>query len=216
MRPTTLARTWMLGIAAGLASFTGLAGCSQNKHVFKSTPELPTTVQVTDALSGNVIWAMDVPVNEELSLDFDRSYNVELFKNAHEPPNSMTWKLFHIRSGWQVAPYKFGRVRLDGVRAMMKVTYRPTPEYPPGYTPPGVPASEYGTATQAATSPEETQSDNMSPTPATAEPAPAMPATEVTPAENAPAAPPSSEPAASPEKIETAPAPAVPDPKLDL
>lgn len=190
------------GMTVLLAGVLGLVGCSasRNEHSFKSESHLPTTLQITDAMSGNVVWAMDVPVGDRLTVDFNRPHNVEFIKNAHEPPTSMGWKLYHIDTAWQTQPYKTGNLDLSS-RVVMKVSYRPSPEYPPGYKVPGVPESEIAGVTQNA-SPAATkdaakrdtlnpnqQGENTPPTtpvaetPASSEPARATetPATEMTP-----------------------------------
>lgn len=141
-----------------LTAVAGLTGCSasRNEHSFKSESHLPTTLQITDALSGNVIWAMNIPVGDRLTVDFDRPNDVEFIKNAHEPPTLMKWKLYHIATGWQSHPYKTGSLDLNS-RVVMKVSYRPTPEYPLGYKVAGVPESEVASVTQDTTPPAKAQ-----------------------------------------------------------
>ncbi len=213
-----------------LAAFVGLTGCSasRNEHSFKSEPHLPTTLQLTDALSGNVIWAMNIPVGDRLTVDFDRPNDVEFIKNAHEPPSLMKWKLYHIATGWQSHPYKTGKVDLNS-RVVMKVSYRPTPEYPPGYKVAGVPESEIASVTQDTTPPAKAeipkhdtlnpnqQGENISPAvadvPTTAATGEAAPVAEPTDNAATPAAEkPTSATETTPGVIETTPSTTTPPP----
>ena len=123
-----------------VALLLGLGACSQDKHTFISTSSLPTTVQIKDAYSENIIWMKEIPVGHKLVLDFDRPLEIEPLWANMQPATKMQWKLFEVRTDlkrWTVLEKH--KVELPGTQIIMKVTYRKAPEFPPGYKAPGTP-----------------------------------------------------------------------------
>lgn len=49
-----------------------LTGCSASRdaHSYESTPMMPLTVTIVDTTTGESLWAMDVPVNQQLRVRF--------------------------------------------------------------------------------------------------------------------------------------------------
>jgi hypothetical protein len=107
-----------------------LVACSQDKHVFRSTSDLPTTIALYDTAADRTIWVKDIPVSYKLVLDFDRKGEVPGVTAPARPATSVRWTLY--------APDRLGgveseKIELPGNPLAIKVSYRPIPEYPPGY-----------------------------------------------------------------------------------
>ena len=129
IRPTLA----LFAVSALLTLTLGLGGCSMDKHAYSSTIHLPKTVALRDTVTDETIWKLDIPVQHELLLDFDRSGEIELAKvRAELPADTMTWKLRTLDSHKKVAK---GKVKLPYPNPVsMVVTLRPSPEMP-GLTP---------------------------------------------------------------------------------
>lgn len=125
----TLALTAALG-AAGLS-----AGCyyeggplkSIDRFTYASTTWQPKTITIIDTRTGETLWSVDVPVGEQLVIDFNTPANAD---NAAWLPDVAEWQLFPYptRSGqltntMRVPPHSARRV---------DVTLRPVPEMPAG------------------------------------------------------------------------------------
>lgn len=107
-----------------------LVACSQDKHVFRSTPDLPTTVALYDTAADRTIWVKDIPVSYKLVLDFDRKGEVPGLAAPSRPATSMQWELY---APDRMAAVESEEIELPGNPVAIKVSYRPIPEYPPGY-----------------------------------------------------------------------------------
>ncbi len=112
----------------GLALLTSLTGCSFDKHVFESTVDLPTSVALVDPLRNKTLWQMDIPVEHKLVLDFDRPFEIEPIWSNQKPATQMTWRLYNVR---EVRPKYWKSMKLPGEPFVMRVSYRPSPEFPP-------------------------------------------------------------------------------------
>ena len=123
---------WRFGAYLLLAGAV-LTGCSQDRHVFISTVNLPTTVTLYDPLADQSVWSKDIPVGQKLVLDLDREGEEELFSVSGHPATMLTWELYDLDSS---EPLVEDQMALPGVPIVIKVSYRPSPEYAPGYTPP--------------------------------------------------------------------------------
>jgi hypothetical protein len=172
---------WLHKAVLLLPALAGLlmAGCSQDKHVFKSTIHLPVNVEVYDTASDQVLWRKEVPVGLKLVLDFDRPLEFEPMWTNMQPATSMQWRLYRDdetknleeRFKWKEAHVE----HFPGTPIMLRVSYRPAPEYPAGYTPPDMSATETAAEGTPATAPAVS--------PATVEPVRPEPAPIVVPAE---------------------------------
>ena len=124
----TSARVVVLGLALVMTA------CSQDRDVHYSTVYLPITIEVFDPGTATVIWKMDVPVQHKLIMDFNRTDDIEFAGvDPDKPATSFRWSLIRTRGGKRV---DHGRVQLQGVPVLKRISYRPAPEYPAHYTPP--------------------------------------------------------------------------------
>ncbi len=111
-------------------------GCSTNdKHIFLSTVNQPTTITLLDANHRQSVWEMDIPVNHQLVLDFENDgKNTE---GRVEAASWVDWQLIRTdaqprdtgikRKGVMV---RSDRVDLTGTHVRIQVSYRPAPELP--------------------------------------------------------------------------------------
>lgn len=75
------------GCAAGYSAGGPLA--SKDQFTYESTPTMPQSISVVDTRTGETVWAMDIPVGQQLTL---------LFKNTGKKANElgydeMEWQL---------------------------------------------------------------------------------------------------------------------------
>lgn len=124
-------RTWVSAISA-LALAATLMGCSMDRHVYRSTVDLPTTISIEDPYNNQSLWQMDIPVGLDLTIDFDREGELEVASVSGLPATSMQWKLIDQRN----KGIDHGAIALPGTPVVIRVTYRPAPEYPQAYTGP--------------------------------------------------------------------------------
>ena len=105
-----------------------LAGCSNDRHVFYSTPDQPTTVSITDPLTGSVLWENEIPVQRRLVVDLDREGDVEIMKvDPKKPATKVRWKLYDLQSNDKLEEHE---QPLPGTPVVMRVRIRP-PELTP-------------------------------------------------------------------------------------
>jgi hypothetical protein len=119
-----------------IAAAASLGACaSQDKHVFVSTHQLPTTVTLVTALNQqNVLWSKEIPVGHELEVDFDRSdEEVEVASVKMLPAKVMKWEVRKIDESEAVEK---AELQLSGDPVMLKVSYR-KPERPSTTAPAG-------------------------------------------------------------------------------
>lgn len=82
-----LAAAMATGCAAGYGAGGPLA--SRDQYTFESTPTMPQSIAVVDTRTGETVWAMDIPVGQQLTI---------LFKNTGKKANElgydeMDWQL---------------------------------------------------------------------------------------------------------------------------
>lgn len=119
-----------------IAAAASLGACSsQDKHVFVSTHQLPTTVTLVTALNQqNVLWSKEIPVGHELEVDFDRSdEEVEFASVKMLPAKVMKWE---VRKIDEMDSVEKDELKLPGDPVMLKVSYR-KPERPATTAPAG-------------------------------------------------------------------------------
>ena len=112
-----------------------LGGCSIDRRVFPSSPDLPLNYSLVDTSSGQTIWSMEVPVLHKLVVDLDRDDEVEIARISGRPATSMRWYLYSVRP---VRKIDEGRINLQGMPIVQNISYRPAPELPPDYIAPGM------------------------------------------------------------------------------
>ncbi|MHC4975021.1 MAG: hypothetical protein ACYTF7_00265 [Planctomycetota bacterium] len=140
-------RTTSLGLL--LLGATGtLAGClkansfqpSSNWYLaarglstYESTSWMPQTVTIVDARSGEAIWSVDVPVGQQVTIDFNEGGGTDDYY-----PDTMRWGFFRAGTGKGPLPYRM-EVPPAGAR-VIEPTLRPAPEWPgETYTPGSIP-----------------------------------------------------------------------------
>ena len=112
-------------------------GCaSQDRHVFVSTVERPTTISLIDVYQNQSVWDMDIPVNHKLVLNF-KNHTAGQSNKLGQAPSWVAWKLYRSddqptdtgknRKGMLVNQDK---IDLTGTQVRMQITYRPAPEMP--------------------------------------------------------------------------------------
>jgi hypothetical protein len=79
-----------------------LTGCaaSRDQTTFRSTHDQPKSVSVIDTTTGETLWAMDVPVGQELELEVIREEGARgknLLQASNQPPTSMSWTLYAVK-----------------------------------------------------------------------------------------------------------------------
>lgn len=153
-RLINLLAPWMLVLALGWS-----AGCSNDRHVFKSTVLRPTSVALVDMTNDQVLWSMDIPTGHKLDIDFNPLSASEVASvRPTVPAEHMRWRLRRISS-----PVSFldpevdqGELDLPGNPVMLKVSYRNhRPEQAPSPNPitPEEPSSPASADQPAATQP---------------------------------------------------------------
>jgi hypothetical protein len=122
-------------LALGVALLTGCQAASFDAEFYTSTVDKPLTFSLVAAQTGGaVLWTYEVPVNHKLFVDIDRKGDFEIAKVTPEkPPYKMDWALFDIYD----KRIETGTINLPGVPVYRKIEYRPAPEWPPGFVPPG-------------------------------------------------------------------------------
>lgn len=159
-----------------------LVACSQDKHVFMSTSDLPTTVALYDTAADRTIWVKDIPVSYKLVLDFDRKGEMPGFVAPARPATSMQWELY-APDRW--AAVESEEMELPGNPVLIKVSYRPIPEYPPGYREAQPPAKPSVTPPPAAAPAAQPTAPVPSTGPAPSQPTVEEPRDTETPAQEA-------------------------------
>lgn len=128
-RPANLAFPLFLTLAAMFS-----VGCSRDRHEFHSTPELPTSVALTDPRSREVVWSRDIPVGHRLVVDLDREGESELTGvKAHLPATRVKWKLYRtVGADGKPDDSKIdeGQDELRAASLLMRVRYREAEKAP--------------------------------------------------------------------------------------
>lgn len=120
-----------LGLCLIATVLAGMTGCktSKDKHTYVSTIYRPTTVTIKDTVTEEFIWKMDIPVEHELTMDFDSKGETEWASvNADLPATSMTWTLKERRHQKEVDSGEFDLPAPHGT--IIIVSLRPAPEEP--------------------------------------------------------------------------------------
>jgi len=78
-----------------MLALTAFTGCSQDRHVFRSTSIAPKQISVVSVDSGQTLWTMSVPVGQQLRLDFTRNgKGMEAWGSAAIPADKVDWELW--------------------------------------------------------------------------------------------------------------------------
>ncbi|MEM8737815.1 MAG: hypothetical protein AAGG38_04965 [Planctomycetota bacterium] len=85
-------------------------GCSQDRHVFRSTALAPKSVSLVSVETGNTLWTKNVPPNQQLLLDFSRGgRGFEEYSSPDVPADEVKWQLWSLD-----ATTRFGTRRNGG------------------------------------------------------------------------------------------------------
>ncbi len=124
-----------LALAALIGGSALSAGCyyqggplkSIDRFTYASTTWEPKTITLIDTRTGETLWTVDVPVGEQLVIDFDVPANAD---NTAWLPDVAEWQIFpyptrsgQLTNSMRVPPQAARRV---------DVTFRPVPEMPAG------------------------------------------------------------------------------------
>jgi hypothetical protein len=157
-------RTTLFAFCAALMLLAG--GCSLDRHVIRSTPAQPLSVSIVEVVSGEEVWSMDIPKNQQLLLDFGGD-TASPFTFDRTPAIQFAWELQTTNNADEITTDS-GTFDLTGRPIMMVVAI--TPGAAPVKTP--TPPLSIEPATE--------------PAPTITEPAPAEPQSEAMPMEPAP------------------------------
>ena len=120
------------------AAATILAGCtytpggplmSDDQFTYESTPQWPMTINVIDTRTAEVVWTMDIPVGQKVTLRFypDKSEGYEDY------PDIMKWE---VQGNDDFAGILRSRITVpDRWSRRIDVTMREGPEFYPGAEP---------------------------------------------------------------------------------
>ncbi len=140
------ARTFLtLVVMTLILSATGCAN-KQDRHVFLSTVERPTTITLLDVYQNQSVWELDIPVNHKLVLNFENNLQGQT-DTLGQAPSWVDWELYRADdqpsdTGVERKGKLLRKEKLDltGTAVRMQVTYRPAPEMPGSLVAAPVPA----------------------------------------------------------------------------
>ena len=120
------------GAIAALPMLTTLGGCwhneggpgySNDSHTYISNAWRPWTVTLVDTRTGEAVWSVDIPVDQQLSIRFRKGDGP-----SDELPDMMDWGLMDAGKKYG---HRKNRLPVPGPDArLLKPTLRPTPEMP--------------------------------------------------------------------------------------
>ncbi|MCL4743122.1 MAG: hypothetical protein KJZ54_13070 [Phycisphaerales bacterium] len=147
-RPTAFLAGLLAAVTVGSGVGCGIAyrpyfdpggsGASIDEYTYVSEPYAPQTITVVDTRTGEAVFAMDVPVGQQLVINFDD----KRIQSEEWMSGVMRWRLMP-------AGHMYGRLtnRIavpPPSSRRVDVTLRATPEFPPG----GKPAAVATTSTE--------------------------------------------------------------------
>ncbi len=130
LRTRPIARRLLL--AGACAMLTTLGGCFYNEggpgytadiHTYVSNAWRPWTVTLVDTRTGESVWSVDIPVDQQLVVRFRKGKGP-----TDELPDMMDWGLMDAGTKYG---HRNNRLPVPGSDArLLKPTLRPTPEMP--------------------------------------------------------------------------------------
>ncbi|MEM1107806.1 MAG: hypothetical protein AAGH99_03860 [Planctomycetota bacterium] len=89
-------------------------GCSQDRHVYRSTAIAPKSVSLVSVESGNTLWTKNIPVGEQLLLDFSRkNKGGEEYSSPEIPADKVTWETWSLDAIAQYGSKMKGGKKID-------------------------------------------------------------------------------------------------------
>ncbi|MEM9419692.1 MAG: hypothetical protein AAGA25_11675, partial [Planctomycetota bacterium] len=74
-------------------------GCSKDRHVYRSTAVAPKSVSIVSVETGNTLWTKNVPIGEQLLLDFSRKgKGGEEWRSPNIPADKVEWETWTLDS----------------------------------------------------------------------------------------------------------------------
>ena len=107
----------------GTMLLTAMVGCVENTQSYESTELYPTSIDLVDIRSKEVIWTMDVPVRHKLELEFWHERGIA---TKWQPPTKVVYRLYPMGS-YRKMTYE-SSIPLN-IPVLVKVRHRPAPEY---------------------------------------------------------------------------------------
>ncbi len=116
--------------SVGLLAVLVFTGCSQDRHVYRSTALAPKSVSIVSIETGNTLWTKNVPIGEQLLLDFSRNgKGGEEYSSPNTPADKVKWETWTLDSiaKWGGSSMKGGKktdngsVDLPGQAIIIKV-----------------------------------------------------------------------------------------------
>ena len=103
---TTLTRSFFaptLLVAVCLVAVMVSTGCSQDRHVFRSTKLAPKSVSIVSVETGNTLWTKEVPIGQQMLIDFNRDGDgAESWSSSDVPADELVWETWTLdaRARW--------------------------------------------------------------------------------------------------------------------
>jgi hypothetical protein len=93
-----------------------LGGCSQDQHVYRSTALAPKAVSIISYETGKTLWSMNIPVGQQLHLDFSRkNKGGEVYRSPNIPADKVKWTLYSLDAMPEYGGHKMkGGKRIKG------------------------------------------------------------------------------------------------------
>lgn len=89
-------------------------GCSQDRHVYRSTALAPKSVSIVSVETGNTLWTKDVPVGQQLLLDFSRNNKGgEYWSSPDIPADKVKWETWTLDATARYGSSMKGGKKLD-------------------------------------------------------------------------------------------------------
>lgn len=112
--------------------FAGMTGCVENAQVYESTELFPTSVDLVDVRSKEVVWTMDIPVRHKLKMEFWHETGIA---TKWQAPTKVVCRLY-TTDFYSKTIYK-KTIPLD-IPVLVTVRHRSVPEYalPPMFVQP--------------------------------------------------------------------------------
>jgi hypothetical protein len=113
----------------GFVAFMTLAGCSTkfpygtswDRHNFVSTAHMPLTLTLVDTVTGDTVWALDIPVGKQAVVDFEHDQDWTAAQSPATPASSMRWQILDLDSA--IANLE-NEEQLSGNPVLLKVSVR--------------------------------------------------------------------------------------------
>ncbi|MBI1367599.1 MAG: hypothetical protein GC162_02980 [Planctomycetes bacterium] len=105
------------------------AGCSTNfpygtswdRHNFVSTPNMPLSLSLVDTVTGQTVWTLDIPVNQQAVVDLEHNQDWVAAQSPATPAHEVRWKVMSLGT---LADNVDNHQKLNGNPVLLKVMIR--------------------------------------------------------------------------------------------